>query len=73
MERVRACLITVFKNSFLFLKTRKTCLVFFFLFFFFCAKKTKNTKFKEEKQFYDKIKMMFFVFLKFIIKNSFKK
>ena len=54
-------------------RTRKTCLVFRF---FFLKKKntknTKNTQLKEQEELSENTKIVFSVFLKTVLKNSFK-
>ena len=79
-EKLRVCFVFVFENCFLFLKTRRirkktrrTCLVPFFFFVMKNTENLENTKFIEEKWFSKNTKMMFSVFSKFVLKNSFQK
>ena len=65
-------MVHVFENCFMFLKIRRTHLVFsfFFFFFFFVMKKHKIER---KKIVFNNIKIMFFIFSKNILENNLKK
>ena len=44
-----------------------------FSFFFFLLKNTKKIKLREQKEFSNNIKMMFYMFFKIVLNNSFQK